>query len=56
MRPGTSPVSAVVLRDRTAWKLAQQERDALLERERAVRQEAEQASRLKDEFLATLLA
>jgi PAS domain S-box-containing protein len=45
---------SVVLRDRTAWKLAQQERDALLERERAVRHEAEQASRLKDEFLATL--
>ena len=45
---------SVVLRDRTAWKLAQQERDTLLERERAVRQEAEQASRLKDEFLATL--
>jgi PAS domain S-box-containing protein len=45
---------SVVLRDRTAWKLAQQERDALLERERTVRHEAEQASRLKDEFLATL--
>jgi PAS domain S-box-containing protein len=45
---------SVVLRDRTAWKLAQQERDVLLERERTVRQEAEQASRLKDEFLATL--
>ncbi|MEJ1960182.1 MAG: ATP-binding protein [Gammaproteobacteria bacterium] len=45
---------SIVLRDRTSWKLAQQERDALLERERAVRQEAEQASRLKDEFLATL--
>ena len=45
---------SVVLRDRTAWKLAQQERDVLLERERKVRQEAEQASRLKDEFLATL--
>jgi len=45
---------SVVLRDRTAWKLAQQERDTLLENERAVRQEAEQASRLKDEFLATL--
>ena len=45
---------SVVLRDRTAWKLAQQERDTLLERERTVRQEAEQASRLKDEFLATL--
>lgn len=45
---------SVVLRDRTAWKLAQQERDALLESERAVRQEAEQSSKLKDEFLATL--
>ena len=45
---------SVVLRDRTAWKLAQQERDALLDSERAVRQEAEQSSRLKDEFLATL--
>jgi len=45
---------SVVLRDRTAWKLAQQERDTLLERERKVRLEAEQASRLKDEFLATL--
>ncbi|MEJ0037550.1 MAG: PAS domain-containing protein [Gammaproteobacteria bacterium] len=45
---------SVVLRDRTAWKLAQQDRDTLLESERAVRHEAEQASRLKDEFLATL--
>ena len=45
---------SVVLRDRTAWKLAQQERDALLENERAVRQEAEHSSRMKDEFLATL--
>jgi PAS domain S-box-containing protein len=45
---------SVVLRDRTAWKLAQQERDVLLESERTVRQEAEQASGLKDEFLATL--
>jgi len=45
---------SVVLRDRTAWKRAQEERDALLESERKVRQDAEQASRLKDEFLATL--
>jgi PAS domain S-box-containing protein len=43
-----------VLRDRTAWKLAQDERDMLLESERRARQEAEQANRLKDEFLATL--
>jgi CheY-like chemotaxis protein len=45
---------SVVIRDRTAWKRAQEERDTLLESERKVRQEAEQASRLKDEFLATL--
>jgi PAS domain S-box-containing protein len=44
----------VALRDRTAWKRAEEERDALLETERKVRQDAEQASRLKDEFLATL--
>jgi PAS domain S-box-containing protein len=43
-----------VLRDRTAWKLAQDERDLLLASERKARQEAEQANRLKDEFLATL--
>ncbi|MGH8218894.1 MAG: hybrid sensor histidine kinase/response regulator [Steroidobacteraceae bacterium] len=43
-----------VLRDRTAWKLAQDERDMLLESERKARQEAEAANRLKDEFLATL--
>ncbi len=45
---------SVVIRDRTAWKRSQEERDRLLESERRVRQEAEQASRLKDEFLATL--
>lgn len=45
---------SVVLRDRTAWKRAQEERDALLESERRIRLDAEQASRLKDEFLATL--
>ena len=45
---------SVVIRDRTAWKRSQEERDRLLESERKVRQEAEQASRLKDEFLATL--
>jgi PAS domain S-box-containing protein len=43
-----------VLRDRTAWKLAQDERDILLESERKARQEAESANRLKDEFLATV--
>jgi len=44
----------LVLRDRTDWKRDEEERDALLESERKVRQDAEQASRLKDEFLATL--
>ncbi len=43
-----------VLRDRTAWKFAQDERDKLLESERKARQDAEAANRLKDEFLATL--
>lgn len=43
-----------VLQDRTEWRRAQEEHHALLETERKVRQDAEQASRLKDEFLATL--
>jgi PAS domain S-box-containing protein len=43
-----------VLRDRTAWRLAQDEREAAYESERIARQEAERANRLKDEFLATL--
>ena len=43
-----------VLRDRTSWKIAQDERDLLLDSERKTRQEAEAANRLKDEFLATL--
>jgi PAS domain S-box-containing protein len=43
-----------VLRDRTAWRLAQDARDKLFESERKARQDAEQANRLKDEFLATL--
>lgn len=40
--------------DVTAKQLAEEERGALLERERALRQRAEEADRLKDEFLATL--
>jgi PAS domain S-box-containing protein len=44
----------VVIRDRTEWKRDEEDRNALLESERKVRQDAEQASRLKDEFLATL--
>jgi signal transduction histidine kinase/ActR/RegA family two-component response regulator len=38
----------------TERKRAEQEREELLRRERAARREAEEASRLKDEFLATV--
>ena len=41
-------------RDVTDWKDAQAERDSLLLRERAAREEAERANRLKDEFLAVV--
>ena len=40
--------------DVTARKLAEEERGALLARERDLRKQAEEADRLKDEFLATL--
>jgi PAS domain S-box-containing protein len=40
--------------DVTARKLAEEERSALLVRERDLRKQAEEADRLKDEFLATL--
>src|SRR5260370_9494080 len=40
--------------DVTARKVAEEERAALLMRERDLRQHAEEADRLKDEFLATL--
>jgi len=40
--------------DVTARKLAEEERARLLVRERQARREAEEADRLKDEFLATL--
>jgi PAS domain S-box-containing protein len=40
------------MRDITDWKTAQAERDSLLLRERAAREEAERAKQLKDEFLA----
>jgi PAS domain S-box-containing protein len=39
-------------RDITDWKDAQAERDSLLLRERAAREEAEKANQMKDEFLA----
>jgi PAS domain S-box-containing protein len=40
--------------DVTARKLAEEERDALLMRERDARRQAQESDRLKDEFLATL--
>lgn len=44
----------VTWRDITARKRAEQEREELLAREQAAREEAERVSRVKDEFLATL--
>jgi PAS domain S-box-containing protein len=43
----------LVFRDITERKRAEQEREHLFEREQAARVEAEEANRLKDEFLAT---
>ncbi|HEY9877111.1 MAG TPA: ATP-binding protein [Leptolyngbyaceae cyanobacterium] len=44
----------VTWRDITARKRAEQEREELLKREQAAREEAETANRVKEEFLATL--
>jgi PAS domain S-box-containing protein len=43
-----------ITQDITRRKRAEQEREELLRRERIARQQAEEASRLKDEFLATI--
>jgi PAS domain S-box-containing protein len=48
------PMFTGYLRDITARKQAEQEREELLQREQAARADAEIANRLKDEFLATL--
>jgi PAS domain S-box-containing protein len=48
------PMFTGYLRDVTARKQAELEREGLLQRERDARREAEHASRVKDEFLATL--
>jgi PAS domain S-box-containing protein len=50
---GKVRISGVVM-DVTESKRAEREREALLEREKLARSEAERASRLKDDFLATL--
>jgi len=44
--------SRCFVRDVTDWKAAQAERDSLLLRERAAREESDRANRMKDEFLA----
>jgi len=44
----------VILRDITERKRAEVERERLIDREHAARTEAEEANRIKDEFLATL--
>lgn len=46
--------ASTIARDITERKRAEAERMKLLEREREARQEAEEASRMKDEFLATV--
>lgn len=45
---------AIFFKNITDRKLAELERDRLLDRERSARTDAERASRLKDEFLATI--
>jgi signal transduction histidine kinase/ActR/RegA family two-component response regulator len=55
LREGGTPIGTVVeVRDMTAEKRDAAERERLLESERRARLAAEQANRVKDEFLATL--
>ncbi|MBD0369739.1 MAG: PAS domain S-box protein [Pyrinomonadaceae bacterium] len=51
---GGEPCALTVIQDVTERKQAEVERERLLQRERRAREEAEEANRLKDEFLATL--
>jgi signal transduction histidine kinase/CheY-like chemotaxis protein len=51
---GGEPCALTVIQDITEQKRAEAERDQVLEREKALRAKAEEASRLKDEFLATV--
>ncbi|HEX7707992.1 MAG TPA: ATP-binding protein [Thermoanaerobaculia bacterium] len=53
-KSGVPSGGVVEFRDITIEKQAREEREALLARERSARQDAERASRVKDEFLATL--
>jgi PAS domain S-box-containing protein len=43
-----------IARDISQWKEAEREREALLAREKSARKEADEANRLKDDFLATV--
>jgi PAS domain S-box-containing protein len=51
---GGEPCVLTVIQDVTEQKLAERERERMLEREKALRARAEEANRLKDEFLATV--
>lgn len=51
---GTVVGASKIARDITALKRTEKEREQLLESERAARAQAEQANRMKDEFLATV--
>jgi PAS domain S-box-containing protein len=51
---GGEPCALTVIEDITEQKRGEAERERLLERERTLRAEAEEANRLKDEFLATV--
>jgi len=53
-RDGTPAYGVSVIQDISERKRAERERQALLEREQGARRQAEEASRLKDEFLATV--
>jgi len=53
-RDGTPAYGVSVIQDISERKRAEGEREALLEREQEARRQAEEASRLKDEFLATV--
>ncbi|MBV9957053.1 MAG: PAS domain S-box protein, partial [Acidobacteria bacterium] len=51
---GGEPCALTVIKDITEQKRAEDEREHLLEREQELRARAEEANRLKDEFLATI--
>ncbi|HEY0171792.1 MAG TPA: ATP-binding protein, partial [Pyrinomonadaceae bacterium] len=51
---GGEPCALTVIEDITEQRRGEEERERLLEREKALRAKAEEANRLKDEFLATV--